>query len=167
MPTEPAIRPDLLQALLDHAEHGITIAEREGSDTILLYVNHAFEKMTGYTAEECLYKDCRFLQGNDHEQAAIALIRTAIETERPVRAVLRNYRKDGSLFWNDLSISPYFDAEDGIMYYIGVQKDVSEVVALQEKITALKDRLASYENAHDKSTACCFKSSSDNICKHA
>ncbi|HRJ54404.1 MAG TPA: PAS domain S-box protein [Candidatus Thiothrix moscowensis] len=146
IPTEPVIRPDLLQALLDRAEHGITIAEREGSDTILLYVNHAFEKMTGYSAEECLYKDCRFLQGNDTEQAAITLVRNAIEAEQPVRAVLRNYRKDGSLFWNDLSISPYFDEEDGIMYYIGVQKDVSELVTLQEEITTLRNQLASYEN---------------------
>ncbi|MFN3785608.1 MAG: PAS domain S-box protein [Thiothrix sp.] len=143
--TEPAIRPDLLQALLDRAEHGITIAEREGSDTILLYVNHAFEQMTGYTADECLYKDCRFLQGDDHEQPAVSVIRRAIEEEKSVRVILRNYRKDGSLFWNDLTISPYFDEEEGVMYYIGVQKDVSELVALQEELASLKARLAHYE----------------------
>lgn len=142
---EPAIRPDLLQALLDHAEHGITIAEREGNDTILLYVNHAFEQMTGYTADECLYKDCRFLQGDDHDQPAVSVIRRAIEEEKSVRVILRNYRKDGSLFWNDLTISPYFDEEEGVMYYIGVQKDVSELVALQDELAALKAKLAQYE----------------------
>lgn len=133
-----AIRPDLLQALLDHAEHGITIAEREGSDTILLYVNRAFEHMTGYTAEECLYKDCRFLQNDDHDQTAKDAIRQAIEAEQPIRVVLRNYRKDGSLFWNELTISPYFDTVEGVMYYIGIQKDVTDRVKLQEELAALK-----------------------------
>lgn len=133
-----AIRPDLLQALLDHAEHGITVAEREGSDTILLYVNRAFEHMTGYTAEECLYKDCRFLQNDDHDQTAKDAIRQAIEAEQPQRVVLRNYRKDGSLFWNELTISPYFDTVEGVMYYIGIQKDVTDRVKLQEELAILK-----------------------------
>ncbi len=136
-----AIRPELLQSLIDYAEHGITIAEREGNDTILLYVNHAFEQMTGYSAEECLYQDCRFLQSDDRDQAELQKIRAAIETEQPVRVVLRNYRKDGSLFWNDLSISPFFDEEEAVMYYIGVQKDVTELVALQTELAEVKARL--------------------------
>ena len=143
---EPSIRPDLLQALIDHAEHGITIAEREGNDTVLLYVNPAFEKLTGYSAEECLYKDCRFLQGADHDQTSLTNIRTAIESEQAVRVVLRNYRKDGSLFWNELTISPYFDKKEGVMYYIGVQRDVSERVALQEALAAAQARIAALEN---------------------
>lgn len=140
------IRPELVQALMDHAEHGITIAEREGNDTVLLYVNQAFEKLTGYSAEECLYKDCRFLQGDDHDQPCLTEIRAAIEAEQPVRVVLRNYRKDGSLFWNELTISPYFDEEEGIMYYIGVQRDVSERIALQEELAAAQVRIAELEN---------------------
>ena len=136
-----AIRPELLQSLIDYAEHGITIAEREGNDTILLYVNHAFEQMTGYSAEECLYQDCRFLQNADRDQGELHKIRAAIEAEQPVRVILRNYRKDGSLFWNDLSISPFFDEQDGVMYYIGVQKDVTELVALQTELADVKARL--------------------------
>lgn len=132
------IRPDLLHALVDHAEHGITIAEREGNDTILLYINKAFEKMTGYSADECLYKDCRFLQGDDYQQAAIKKIHQAIQDEKPVQVVLRNYRKDGSLFWNDLTITPFFDSVEGVTYYIGVQKDISELIALTEELAALK-----------------------------
>ena len=134
------IRPDLLNALVDHAEHGITIAEREGEDTILLYVNQAFEKMTGYTADECLYKDCRFLQGNDI-QPEMKKMRQAIENEVAVRVLVRNYRKDGTLFWNDLSITPYFDPIDGIMYYIGIQKDISNFVALQDELAVAKAQL--------------------------
>jgi len=135
------IRPDLLQALIDHAEHGITIAEREGDDTILLYVNKAFEEMTGYSSDECLYKDCRFLQGNDKEQEDIKKIHQAIEDEKPVRVVLKNYRKDGALFWNDLTITPYFDDIEGIMYYIGVQKDISDKVALKQELAEARAQL--------------------------
>jgi len=134
------IRPDLMNALIDHAEHGITIAEREGDDTILLYVNQAFERMTGYSAEECLYKDCRFLQ-NDDIQPEMGKMRAAIEAETPVRVLIRNYRKDGSLFWNDLSITPYYDEVDSIMYYIGIQKDISNFVALQQELAAAKAKI--------------------------
>lgn len=135
------VRPDLLQTLIDHAEHGITIAEREGDDTILLYVNQAFLDLTGYTEEECLYKDCRFLQAEDTQQDEIKKIHEAIEKEVPVEVLIRNYRKDGSLFWNDLAITPYFDPIDGIMYYIGVQKDVSDFMALKEELIEAKAKL--------------------------
>ncbi|WGZ92526.1 MAG: PAS domain S-box protein [Candidatus Thiothrix putei] len=141
------IRPDLLLALIDHAEHGITIAEREGSDTILLYVNRAFEELTGYSSEECLYRDCRFLQNGEREQAGLANIREAIENDQPVRVVLRNYRKDGSLFWNDLTITPYFDTEEGVTYYIGVQKDVTDLVTLQQELEAAKARIKALEQS--------------------
>ena len=140
------IRPELLQALIDHAEHGITIAEREGNDTILLYVNRAFEELTGYTSDECLYKDCRFLQNADHGQPELLKIRTAIEQEQSVRVVLGNYRKAGTLFWNDLTISAYFDREEGVMYYIGVQKDVSQSIGLQEELARVQARLAELES---------------------
>lgn len=140
-----AIRPDLLQALIDHAEHGITIAEREGNDTILLYVNRAFEQLTGYSSEECLYQDCRFLQNGEHDQAVVSSIRSAIEADKPIRVVLCNYRKDGSLFWNDLTITPYFDEEEGITYYIGVQKDVTALVNLQQELAAATARIKELE----------------------
>lgn len=131
------IRFDLFRALVDHADHGITIAEREGDDTILLYVNQAFEKMTGYTSDECLYKDCRFLQKGE-EQKETGIITKAIDDEVSVSVILKNYRKDGTLFWNDLSITPFYDEVDSVMYYIGIQKDISHIVAVQEKLTETK-----------------------------
>ena len=134
------IRPDLLHALIDHAEHGITIAEREGEDTILLYVNQAFEKMTGYPADECLYKDCRFLQGDDI-QPEMKIMRQGIEDEKAVRVLVRNYKKDGTLFWNDLSITPYYDEVDSIMYYIGIQKDITNFISLQKELAVAKAQL--------------------------
>ncbi|EIJ36427.1 PAS sensor protein [Thiothrix nivea DSM 5205] len=135
------IRPDLLQTLIDHADHGISIAEREGDDTILLYVNEAFEKMTGYSAEECLFKDCRFLQGDDRDQPERSKIHNAILNTEPIQVVLRNYRKDGSMFWNELMVTPYFDETEGVTYYIGIQKDITELVVLKTELLACKKQL--------------------------
>ncbi len=97
--------------------------------------------MTGYTHDECLYKDCRFLQGDDKQQQEIKKIHQAIQDEEPVRVVLRNYRKNGTLFWNDLTITPYFDKEESVMYYIGVQKDISSFVALEEELAIAKAKI--------------------------
>ncbi len=139
------IRPDVLQVLIDHAEHGISIAEREGDDTILLYVNEAFEKMTGYSAEDCLFQDCRFLQGEDREQPERYRIHDAIVDTKAVQVVLRNYRKDGSLFWNELTVTPYVDEVEGVTYYIGIQKDITELVALQSELAESRERIAALE----------------------
>ncbi|MCG7897688.1 MAG: PAS domain S-box protein [Candidatus Thiodiazotropha weberae] len=121
----------LLKQAIDTANDGLVIAEREGDDTILLYVNEAFERLTGYAEEEILYQDCRFLQGDDRDQQARQSIREAIESNQPSRTRLRNYHKDGSLFWNELSITPIINEEDGLTYYIGVQKDVTREVEIE------------------------------------
>ena len=128
MPRDFPISFALLSQAVDAANDGLTIAEREGDDTILIYANKAFERMTGYSQDEILYQDCRFLQGDDRDQAARAEIREAIENFEPCRVRLRNYRRDGTMFWNELSITPIRSEEDGLTYYIGVQHDVTDQV---------------------------------------
>lgn len=135
----------LLKQALDTANDGLVIAEREGDDTILLYVNSAFERLTGYTEEDILYQDCRFLQGEDRDQEARQVIRQAIESNQPCRTRLRNYRKDGSLFWNELSITPIISAEDGLTYYIGIQKDVTKEVEIEQELEQAKQRIKQLE----------------------
>jgi len=142
---DPKLRTNLLLQLVENAQDGIVIAEKEGNDTILIYVNPAFERLTGYSSEEILYQDCRFLQGDDTEQKAIKVIRDAIVDSTPVRTVLKNYRKDGSIFWNELSVTPYFDEIDQLTYYIGIQKDVTEEVLLQEALDAANQKIAQLE----------------------
>ena len=115
----------LLKQAIDAANDGLVIAEQEGDDTILIYANKAFERMTGYTQEEILYQDCRFLQGDDRDQSAREEIRQAIAAHRPCRVRIRNYRKDGSPFVNELSITPIRSEEDGLTYFIGVQHEVA------------------------------------------
>lgn len=136
------LRNELLLHLIESAQDGIVLAEKEGDDTILVYVNPAFEKLTGYTAEEILFQDCRFLQGNNREQDAVRIIRAAVDANRPVRTVLKNYRKDGTLFWNELSVTPYYDQYDKLTYYIGIQKDVTEEMALREALEQAQQELA-------------------------
>lgn len=135
----------LLKKAVDTANDGLVIAEQEGDDTILLYVNEAFERLTGYTEEDILYQDCRFLQGEDRDQEARKTIRSAIEASQPCRVRLRNYHKDGSPFWNELSITPILNEEDGVTYYIGVQKDVSREVEIEERLAAAEQRIQELE----------------------
>jgi len=141
------LKPELLLKAVNASNDGIVIAEQEGDDNILIYVNPAFERLTGYQRDEILYQDCRFLQAGDRDQAGLKEIREAIQAGKPARVVLRNYRKDGSLFWNELSVTPVYNDEDNLTYYIGIQKDVSEIVALRAEVEQLRKRIAQLENA--------------------
>ena len=137
------INAQLLQLVINASNDGIVIAEKEGDrDSILIYVNPAFERMTGYSSEEVLYQDCRFLQSGDRDQDALAVIRETLSKGGSCRETLRNYRKDGSPFWNELSLSTVKNASDGITYFVGVQKDVSTQVKAQQRVTQLEAQLA-------------------------
>lgn len=137
------INANLLQRMIDASNDGIVVAEQEGDDdTILIYVNPAFERLTGYAAADILYRDCRFLQGAERDQPARARIRQAIASKQPCREVLRNERKDGSVFWNELSITPVFNESDRRTYFIGVQKDVTDQITAKQRMAALEQELA-------------------------
>lgn len=133
---------ELLKKAIDASNDGIVIAEREGDDNILIYANRAFEQLTGYQQDEILFQDCRFLQAGDRDQQGLAEIKEALANNQPCRVVLRNYRKDGSQFWNELSISPVFNEQDQLMYYIGVQKDVTRQVEAENRALRAETELA-------------------------
>ena len=140
------ISASLLQMMINASNDGITVAEREGEeDNILIYVNPAFERLTGYTSEETLYQDCRFLQAGDRDQESLKLIREALRTNGSCREVLRNYRKDGTPFWSELSLSTVKNADDGQTYFIGVQKDVTIQVKAQQRVAQLEAKVAALE----------------------
>lgn len=133
---------ELLKKAVDASNDGIVIAEQEGDDNILIYVNKAFERLTGYRADEILYQDCRFLQAGDRDQTGLSSIRQAIRDGNSSRVTLRNYRKDGSMFWNELSISPVYNETDQLTYYIGIQKDVTAQVELEQRLAEAEKQLA-------------------------
>ncbi len=128
--------------------NGISVANAQLPDMPLMYVNPAFEVMTGYSLEEVEGKNCRFLQREDHDQPGLTLIREAIDQQRETVAVLRNYRKDGSFFWNELSLSAIRNVEGVLTHFVGIQTDVTERVEFEsalresEKLAAV-GRLAS------------------------
>ncbi|WP_304526019.1 PAS domain-containing protein [Halomonas sp. I5-271120] len=138
MKRPPMISPELLERIIDASEDGIVVAEREGEEHILIYVNQGFERLTGYSTDEILYRDCRFLQNDDRDQPGLARIRDAMIEDRPCREILRNYKKDGTLFYNELSITPMYDEQEDITYYLGVQKDVTERVEAIAELERVK-----------------------------
>jgi len=132
--THPQNMPEWLFRALDSASCGITVADAQDPEMPLIYVNPAFEAMTGYSKDEILGRNCRFLQGADREQSELAVIGRALKEGREASAVLRNYRKDGTLFWNELRLSPVFDDQDRLAYYVGIQTDVTAQKEAQAKL---------------------------------
>ena len=133
------INASLLQMVINASNDGIVVAEKEGEQNdILIYVNPAFERLTGYTSEEILYQDCRFLQSGDRDQDSLKLIRETLDNGGSCREILRNYRKDGTPFWNELSLSTVKNADDGQTYFVGVQKDVTVQVKAQQRVAQLE-----------------------------
>ncbi|WP_421553687.1 PAS domain-containing protein [Pseudomonas yamanorum] len=135
------INAKLMQLVINASNDGIVIAEREGKEMPLIYVNPAFERMTGYTLDEILYQDCRFLQSGDRDQPGLMAIREALESGGSCREILRNYRKDGTHFWNELSLSTVYNAADKQTYVVGVQKDVTVQVKAQQRVAQLEAQL--------------------------
>jgi len=136
------INAKLLQLVIEASNDGIVVAEQEGDDNILIYANPAFQSLTGYAVDDILYQDCRFLQGDDRAQPGLQAIREAVRENRPCRQIIRNYRKDGSPFWNELSITPVFNESDQLTYFIGIQKDVSNEVEAVQRVRELEAEVA-------------------------
>lgn len=136
------INAKLLQLVINASNDGIVVAEQEGEDNILIYANPAFERLTGYSVDDILYQDCRFLQAGDRQQPALRAIREAVREHRPCRQIIRNYRKDGTPFWNELSITPVVNEADQLTYYIGIQKDVTDEVEALERVRQLEAQVA-------------------------
>lgn len=126
----PSKQKDILNELknkaLESTSCGIVIANCLEEDRPLIYVNQAFEEMTGYSKEESLGRNCRFLQGEENDQPQLEIIRHAVSAGKDCKVILRNYRKDGSLFYNELILSPVFSKDGTMTHFIGVQNDVTE-----------------------------------------
>ncbi|MBJ7312721.1 EAL domain-containing protein [Rugamonas sp. CCM 8940] len=114
----------------------------------IVYVNPAFERITGYRAAEVLGKSPRLLHGHDLEQQGAAEIRAAIREQRDGHAVVRNYRKDGAMFWNDIYISPVREADGAIHHYVSIQHDITAVKAYESELhhQATHDALSGLPN---------------------
>lgn len=114
--------------------NGIVITDAKYSEQPIIYVNPAFEKITGYSSDEILGKNCRFLQGQDHDQPELKKLRKAIKAGESCTVVLKNYRKDGTLFWNELSIDPIYDEHGKLINFMGFQNEITERVKIKQDL---------------------------------
>ncbi len=113
---------------------GIVIADARLPDMPLIYVNPAFERITGYSATEVLGYNCRFLQGKKTKQRAVTQLRAAIKAGEHCTVTLLNYRKDGTPFWNELTISPIYDDDHNLTHFVGIQADISERITAEKAL---------------------------------
>lgn len=138
--------PQILSAILDECVNGVTLSDPDLEDMPIVYANKAFERLTGYTQDDIIGHNCRFLQGPDREQEARFQLREAIKNNQPCEVTLRNYRKDGELFYNRLKISPLFNRKGQVIYYMGLQYDVTYQInaknEIQELTRVLNDTLS-------------------------
>ncbi|GAA3222680.1 hypothetical protein GCM10017691_09000 [Pseudonocardia petroleophila] len=133
-----------LEVLRDRAvvatEMSFTITDPRQPDDPLIWVNPSFTRLTGYSYEDVVGRNCRLLQGPNTDRATVERIADALSRREPFTSVLLNYRKDGSAYWNQVSISPVFDGAGELINFVGVQNDVTERVTVeQERATALAD----------------------------
>lgn len=123
----------LAQAVAASAE-GIIITDPNQPDNPIIYTNPAFSEITGYSAAEVVGKNCRFLQGEHSSPSTVELMRLSLDEKKPINATLLNYRKDGQPFWNNLKLSPIFSDQGELLYYLGIQNDVTEQKRTEEKL---------------------------------
>jgi sigma-B regulation protein RsbU (phosphoserine phosphatase) len=126
---------------LDVAAEGVTIADARRPDRPLIYVNQGFERMTGYLVADVLGRNCRFLQGPETDAAAVAEIRAALSEHRECLVEILNYRRDGTTFWNRLSITPLRDGAGEVTHFIGIQSDVTTRRQAEDGLRKAKEAL--------------------------
>ncbi|MCL9815567.1 bacterio-opsin activator domain-containing protein [Natronocalculus amylovorans] len=111
---------------VDSAPIGVSITDPSQTDNPLVYVNETWTEMSGYETETLLGKNARVLQGPETDTETVTKIRHAVANNEPITTVLKNYRKDGTSFWNELTLAPVFDANGTLQQYVGFQNDVTE-----------------------------------------
>jgi two-component system CheB/CheR fusion protein len=122
--------------------NGVCITDPSQDDNPIIYANPGFLKLTGFAEHEVLGRNCRLLQGDAHDQSEIETIRAAVENEQPCRVTIQNYRHDGTLFWNDLQITPVHDDHGRLVNFVGVQSDVTSQREIQNQLQETNERYA-------------------------
>lgn len=133
---------------LEACPNGIIVVDAKQHDYPIIYVNSAFQRITGYNPTEILGRNCRFLQNNDYDQPGLQKIKILLQHQQAGAVVLRNYRKDGSLFWNQLHLAPVFNEKRQITHYVGVIIDMTAQKILEDELShqATHDALTSLPN---------------------
>ncbi len=124
---------NLKSKALGSAINGITITDVRLADNPVIYLNSAFEKLTGYTKKELLNKNLRFLQGQDTDQPGVKELHNAVMKGESCEVEIRNYKKDGNLFWNKISVTPIKDSYGTVTHFVGIQNDITDRIEAEEE----------------------------------
>ncbi len=126
--------PHVLTQILDTCVNGVTLTDPDLDDAPIVYANQAFVDICGYDQDEIVGRNCRFLQGSDKNQPELSVIRNAVKNGEAVEVTLRNYRKNGELFYNRLDVKPLKDNRGNVVYYLGVQYDITDLMRAKQEI---------------------------------
>jgi diguanylate cyclase (GGDEF)-like protein/PAS domain S-box-containing protein len=124
----------MYRRLVETSPEGVVLVDALNPINPVIYANRAFETLSGYPSVELVGRNLRLLQGEDREQDALHRLRDALSRGEPCRVLLRNYRKDGSLFWNEMSILPLRDDTGRVTHYIGHHRDAGERLRIDPKV---------------------------------
>ena len=114
---------DVLRTLVEMAPEGVVVCDAAASDCPVVYVNAAFATMSGYTSAQLMGANLRLLQGTDRQQESRQRMKEAIDKGEPCRVLIRNYRPDGALFWNEVQLQPLKNGDGNVSHWIGYSKD--------------------------------------------
>lgn len=131
---------ELYRRLVETLSEGVVLIDAQDSDHPVLYVNPAFETLTGYSSAELLGRNLRLLQADDRDQDGRHRLRDAMNRGEPCRVLLRNYRKDGTLFWNEMTVVPLRHADGCVTHYAGHHRDAGERLRIDPR--AAKDSMS-------------------------
>jgi two-component system cell cycle response regulator len=137
----------LYRRLVDNSPEGVVLIDAQNPEQPVVYANHAFESLTGYTAAELIGRNLRLLQAHDRDQDGRHRLREALSRGESCRVLLRNYRKDGALFWNEMVVLPLRDADGRVTHFAGHHRDAGERLRADPKVA--KDSLS---GAHQPTT---------------
>ncbi len=144
------LSPDIFQQAIQHCANGLIICDAQQPDLPIVYASRSFEALTGYLVDEVLGKSCYFLQGEDADQSGTADMRQAVATGKSCKVLLRNYRKSGGAFWNEVTLSPLTNDEGQITHYVGTQIDISHDL---ETFKALQESELRYRHLYEETPA--------------
>ncbi|MEM6596634.1 MAG: PAS domain S-box protein [Cyanobacteria bacterium P01_C01_bin.69] len=148
--TPSQLPESVFQQAIEHAAGGLVICDVQQPSWPIVYASPGFERLTGYKAEDVLGKSCQFLQGEETEQIGLQEIREAIATGASCKVLLRNYRKGGQAFWNEVTLSPIVDMADQVTHYVGTQVDISHYL---DTFNALQQSEIRYRRLYEETPA--------------
>ncbi len=146
---------------MDAAPIGLTITDSNRPNNPIVYANDGFEQTTGYAAEESIGRNCRFLQGAETDPEQVAKLRSAVENEESATVELRNYRQDGTPFWNHVRIAPVEDESGAVTHFVGFQQDVTERTEMERQLSTLMSNIPGMVYRRRNETRCPFEFISD------